>query len=45
MHFRIQRPEDFQSSQNKWNFELQLTLIYLHTITELFTFTTYHLVQ
>ena len=27
MHFRIQRPEDFQSSENKWNFELQLTLI------------------
>ena len=27
MHFRFQRPEDFQSSENEWNFELQLTLI------------------
>ena len=25
--FRIQIPEDFQSSENKWNFELQLTWI------------------
>ena len=27
MHFRIQIPGDFQSSENKWNFELQLTRI------------------
>ena len=39
MHFRIQEPEDFQSSQNEWNFELRF---YLHTITELFTGTTDH---